>query len=273
MLNFFSKLISIIESLIVAVPFLASPTPTPEVVSVAVVENTTSPEQIVSSTSTPVSTSTSSTVTATPTPNLVNKLVQELKELQEQIASYTPEPTPLPEPDFCRNIPLAQPDVPTGMYRTPDGDCLNHPAETPLITSTPTSSPTPTPTVIPKAAPDLTPPSVTELKLYGMNDSKITFYVTNKASGIYRVELFAGEYNTKTANWTYAPFSKQLELRRENGSDILVVYGIKDLPVDQDGTRYLGVRFFNEQGTYQDVRVNLGFPGNNVSIETHPTKI
>lgn len=66
--------------------------------------------------------------------------------------------------DLCRNIALNQSQIPMGMYRTTDGDCLPIPAPTPAP-SVSTPAPTTAPTIAPTPTPSPTPAPTTSLLL------------------------------------------------------------------------------------------------------------
>ncbi len=117
MISFFAKLVAIIESLIAVIIPIAVNTPAPiapvasesyvEVVSTPVNSPTpsVSPGLVLSATSTPlvepeISLTPTPTVSVTPTPTPtpdIQGLLNEIKELKQEIINYTPEPTPTPE--------------------------------------------------------------------------------------------------------------------------------------------------------------------------------
>src|SRR3989344_8251010 len=131
MFKFFGKIVALIESLISVIIPLASPTPTLVAQSptpIPVVETTESPTPFpIEIISEPVETFSPS---PTPTQDLLNNLIIQLNQLKQEIAAYTPEPTPAPQIIYIVQTPIP---TPTPVF---------------IPVSTPTTTPTPTP--IPK---------------------------------------------------------------------------------------------------------------------------
>jgi hypothetical protein len=269
MLTLFKQLVSIITSIVAVLTFqhqaLTAITPVPS----SIVEVTSTPTV----TASPYQKTPSETPTAThkptpqPTPDVAG-LVNQLNQIQQQIAAYTPEPTPtlIPQADFCRNIPDNQTVLPLGMYRTVDGDCFTMPAETPTplptptptpsLTPTPTPAPTDTPTMAVASYPVFTNPGLYSTSLMSMGNNDV-FRTWVRSSGVKAISLkrlvfsigttaeptigTAG-YNNLT-NGTYKIF--------EDGADITslgtLATASNDLKVAGTHTGIVALTFTNER--------------------------
>lgn len=166
MFNFLrEKLVEVITTIVAILTPGVSPAPSP------VPETTSSPTPIVSvglglpiesilPTPTPTD-SPSPVLSPSATPD-ISKLVDDLNKIKEELIAATPEPTLIPQPDLCRNIPYAQSVLPNGYYRTVDNDCFPKLVETPSPVPTPLlATPTPTPLVTPTPMPTPVPETFT----------------------------------------------------------------------------------------------------------------